>query len=100
MSDLHTNGTANRAPTGAQDDVVTQVLAWWHDDRSRTHSVSCWQWHAECVIATLGAEVRHRQAEILRLRRRVERFNIALADLEHLSTERAVLHRIKEARRA
>jgi hypothetical protein len=99
MSDLHANGTANRAPTGAQDDIVAQVLAWWHDDRSRTHSESCWQWHPECAVAILGTEVRHQQAEIERLRRRVERFNIALADLEHLTTERAVLHRIKEARR-
>jgi hypothetical protein len=57
MSDLHTNGTANRAPAGAQDDIVAQVLAWWHDDRSRTHSESCWQWHPECAVAILGAEV-------------------------------------------
>jgi hypothetical protein len=25
MSDLHTNGTANRAPTGAQDDIVERL---------------------------------------------------------------------------
>ena len=61
------------------DDIIAQVLAWWHDDRSRTHSVSCWQWHPECAIATLGAEVQHCQAEIERLRNLldavVEEFN-------------------------
>lgn len=70
VSDLHTNGTANRAPSGAQNDIVTQVLALWHDDRIRTHSVSCWQWHPECAVALLGDEVEHRQAEIERLRGR------------------------------
>jgi predicted transcriptional regulator len=25
MSDLHTNGTANRAPTGVQDDIVERL---------------------------------------------------------------------------
>jgi hypothetical protein len=25
VSDLHTNGTANRAPTGAQDDIVERL---------------------------------------------------------------------------
>ncbi len=25
MSDLHTNGSANRAPTGAQDDIVERL---------------------------------------------------------------------------
>jgi hypothetical protein len=68
VSDLHTNGIANRAPTGVQDDIVAQVLAWWHDDRSRTHSESCWQWHPECAVAILGAEVEHRQAQIELLR--------------------------------
>jgi hypothetical protein len=30
MSDLHTNGTANRAPAGAQDDIVATIrhTAW------------------------------------------------------------------------
>jgi len=30
VSDLHTNGIANRAPTGAQDDIVTTIrhTAW------------------------------------------------------------------------
>ena len=80
MSDLHTNGTANRAPTGAQDDIVERLRR-------------CPEQFPPYSVRTDAA------AEIERLRRRVERFNIALADLEHLSTERAVLHRIKEARR-
>jgi hypothetical protein len=28
MSDLHTNGTANRAPTVAQDDIVRRLRNW------------------------------------------------------------------------
>jgi hypothetical protein len=80
MSDLHTNGTANRAPAGAQDDIVERLRR-------------CPEQFPPYSVRTDAA------AEIERLRRRVERFNIALADLEHLSTERAVLHRIKEARR-
>jgi hypothetical protein len=97
MSDLHTNGTANRAPTGAQDDII---------DRLSRDVALCWgcvEWGcADCFCDCHDWDGIHAaaKAEIGRLRRRVERFNIALADLEHLSTERAVLHRIKEARRA
>ncbi len=80
MADLHTNGTANRAPAGAQNDIVERLRR-------------CPEQFPPYSVRTDAA------AEIERLRRRVERFNIALADLEHLSTERAVLHRIKEARR-
>ncbi len=80
MAELHTNGTANRALSGAQDDIVERLRR-------------CPEQFPPYSVRTDAA------AEIERLRRRVERFNIALADLEHLSTERAVLHRIKEARR-
>jgi hypothetical protein len=62
----------------------------WFCDHGVRRPCDCHEWddiHADA------------KAEIERLRWRVERFNIALADLEHLTTERAVLHRIKEARR-
>jgi hypothetical protein len=105
MSDLHTNGTANRAPTGAQDDIVERLRN-WDDGRVSTHYEGCWDSHPVCAMLLAADAIEARddnierlRAEIERLRRRVERFNIALADLEHLTTERAVLHRIKEARR-
>jgi hypothetical protein len=33
MADLHTNGTANRAPTGAQDDIVERLRSQHSDLR-------------------------------------------------------------------
>jgi hypothetical protein len=37
--------------------------------------------------------------EIERLRHALDRQNVALDDITHLTTDRSVLHRIKEARR-
>ncbi len=59
MSDLHTNGIANRAPTGAQDDIVEQLE--WHNTCVRNAD-------GLCLLQQALYKIEHQQAEIERLR--------------------------------
>jgi hypothetical protein len=61
MSDLHTNGTANRAPTGAQDDIVEQLE--WHTTCVRNAD-------GLCLLQQALYKIEHQQAEIGWLRDR------------------------------
>lgn len=63
MSDLHTNGIANRAPTGAQDDIVEQLE--WHNTCVRNAD-------GLCLLQQALYKIEHQQAEIERLRAALE----------------------------
>jgi hypothetical protein len=58
MSDLHTNGTADRAPAGAQDDIVEQLE--WHNTCVRNAD-------GLCLLQQALYKIEHQQAEIERL---------------------------------
>ena len=72
MSDLHTNGTADRAPAGAQDDIVEQLE--WHNTCVRNAD-------GLCLLQQALYKMEHQQAEIERLRAAVERLHSALTPL-------------------
>ena len=58
MSDLHTNGTADRAPAGVQDDIVEQLE--WHTTCVRNAD-------GLCLLQQALYKIEHQQAEIERL---------------------------------
>ena len=60
MSDLHTNGTANRAPTVVQDDIVERLE--WHNTCVRNADDLC-------LLQQALYKIEHQQSEIERLRR-------------------------------
>jgi hypothetical protein len=59
VSDLHTNGIANRALTGAQDDIVERLE--WHNTCVRNAD-------GLCLLQQALYKIEHQQAEIERLR--------------------------------
>ena len=63
VSDLHTNGIANRAPTGVQDDIVEQLE--WHNTCVRNAD-------GLCLLQQALYKIEHQQAEIERLRALVD----------------------------
>jgi uncharacterized membrane protein YccC len=85
MSDLHTNGSANRAPTGVQDDIVEQLE--WHNTCVRNAD-------GLCLLQQALYKIEHQQAEIERLRTALE---VAANHMSMTGAPQATIDAIRKA---
>ena len=46
------------------DEELARIKAAWSDDRQRTHSERCRQWHPECAVAGLVDEVERLRSQV------------------------------------
>ena len=74
MSDLHTNGTANRAPAGVQDDIVNRLL-----------DCGCIVFGGVYVAESRHDCLRHRAADLIEAQQ---------AEIERLTQHSVILNRV------